>query len=255
MNAVFAWTNAVSYSILTVSNAAAGLNASQLQNDQGSSATAWQTTAGTTSAALLIDTTNPGQQWGAFAVARTNLTANAIIRWVVIDAFTSGHIGAGIARGFGQSVYVLPTPVYGSRVQLDISDPTNPDGFLNIPFVFAGPCFVPKTNIAWESSFGRDDLVDEVTTRGGQEYPAYRWARRRWDVSLQGVRAAEVWPSVMEMDRVARRGGNLLFVPNPTSQDVQRETIFGRGRPLSDLTFPAGNGDRRAYKIRITERL
>ena len=170
-------------------------------------------------------------------------------------AYDSGFVPAGVRPGFGQSVHVAPAPVAGEAVRLDITDPTNPDGFINVPLAYAGPVWQPATNIAYDTSLGRDDATDETTTRGGAEFPTLQWTRRRWDVSLQGIRASELWPSVMELDRAARTGQNVLFVPDPAGADVAREAVFGRLRSLGDVTYPFGNGDRRAWRARITERL
>lgn len=170
-------------------------------------------------------------------------------------AYDSGTAAAGVAPGFGQTLTVAPAAVAGRVCQADLADPTNPDGFLNVPLAYAGPVFTPATNVSYSSAFGRDDQTDEVVSRGGQEYPSNQWVRRRWDVALDGIRGAEVWPSVMDLDRTARIGGNVLFAPDPAGADLQREAVFGRAKATADLTYPAGGSTRRAWKLRITERL
>ena len=183
------------------------------------------------------------------SLATGGVTANGV------TVYESGVIPAGVQAGFGQSVTVAPGDVTGRVCRLDVSDPTNPDGFLNIPLAYAGPVWTPATNIDYQTTFGRDDQVDEVTSRGGSEYPSLQWARRRWDVTLQGIRASEVWTQAMALDLAARAGGNVLFIPNPAGADVGRETVYGRLKSLADLSFPYGSADRRAWKVRITERL
>lgn len=170
-------------------------------------------------------------------------------------AYDSGKVSAGVQPGFGQSVVIAPAEVTGRVCVLDVSNTSNPDAFLNIPLAYAGPVWTPLTNISYETTFGRDDQVDEVTSRGGAEFPSVQWVRRRWDVSLQGIRASEVWTQAMALDLAARTGGNVLFVPDPAGANAARETVYGRLKSLADLSFPFGNADRRAWRARITERL
>ena len=169
--------------------------------------------------------------------------------------YDSGSLGAGVRAGFAQSVHVAPSAITGAACRFQVSDPSNPDGFINIPLLYAGPAWQPATNIAYDSTIGRDDQTDEITSRGGAEFPSVQWTRRRWDVSMQGIRSSELWAQAMELDRFARTGRNVLFVPNPASVDVGCETVYGRAKPLSDISFPFGNADRRAWRVRITERL
>ena len=170
--------------------------------------------------------------------------------------YDSTTLPAGVRPGLAQSVHVIPnTLTTGSTCRVEINDPSNPDGFINIPLMYAGPAWQPATNIAYDSTLGRDDQTDEVMSRGGAEFPSVQWTRRRWDVSMQGIRGSELWAQAMELDRFARTGRNVLFIPNPASADVNRETVYGRAKPLSDISFPFGNADRRAWRVRITERL
>ena len=249
-NAAFGFSNNVITGGISTSSSVTGLDGSQLRNDQGSASTAWQTTG--CSAEIVRITTSATTTWQAFGLFRTNLTPSATVQWYVggINPFS-----LPVAAGFGQAVIILPASVSGTFVQVNISDPTNPDGFINVPLMYAGPAWTPQTNIDYTTAFGRDDQVDEVLSRGGQEFPSVQWTRRRWDVSMQGIRASEVWTQAMALDLAARAGGNVLFAPNPAGADLPREAVFGRLKSLADLSFPFGNADRRAWKARITERL
>lgn len=258
MHALLGWNNVVKSAVnIEAVSYAPNLYPAQLQNDQGSPATAYQSTSATNQGLLFdagVDTA-----WRVFAMFRTNLSATAQLRWDVLDAsqntlWSSPTQSAGVVRGFGQSIFIRPTEIVGRFAHLAITDPANPDGFINIPLLFAGPVWEPQTNISYDTSFGRDDITDEVVSRGGQEFPTPRFARRRWDVALSGIRQAELWRSAMDLDAYSRTGGNVLFIPDPAG-DVNRETVYGRGRSLTDVTYPYGSADRRAWKIRVSERL
>ena len=169
--------------------------------------------------------------------------------------YYSGLIPAGVAKGYGQTVHIPPTGTRGRWLHCNIYDPGNPDGFINIPLAFAGPCWQPALNLGWGSAVGRDGLVTETVTRGGQEYPTSLWQRRLWEMEFVGIRDAEVWPCVMELDSMSRSGGNVLLVPRPDGPDMMRETVFGRFKAAGPLTTPLMSFDARAWRATVTERL
>lgn len=255
------WLNAFHTGTITGGPAEALLPVSNLSGFTGSPSSGWQTPAGVTSASVLVDTGDATSVWQVFGLFRTNLTPGTTIRWRVGDpamttvTYDSGIRPAGVLVGYGKTVVVSLSPVVGQAVQFDIADVTNPDGFLNVPLAFAGPAFQPQTNIDFSSTVGRDSQIDEVVTRGGQELPVARWQRLRVELSFQGVRTSEVWPQVMEADRVSRQAGNLIFVNDSDNGLMGYETIYGRLTPTADLTYPYGSADRRSWKARLQERL
>ena len=264
---LFGWTNYASSGALSAgSNAANMAIGSGWSSDQGSSSTAWQTVTGVvTSAGGAYARIDAGAvvNWRAFVLARTNLTAAATVRWRVGSVadmssgvvYDSGTVLAGIVAGIGQSVIVAPSDQAARYCQVEINDAANPDTFINIPLAFAGPVWVPSVGADWQSSFGRDDRVDEVITLGGQEYPIARWLRRHWSLALTAISAGEVWAAVMPLDQASRRGGNVLYIPDTASADIAAETVLGRMKPTSDLTYTASSTTMRSYRAQITERL
>ena len=270
MATLLSWINAASIAALSAGSEAAGLDVNNLQNDRGSPSTAWQTLAGDVTPAdgawLLIDSFVTSTVWRAFGAFRTNFTPGALIRVRVGNArsgaqittpyaYDSGTRAAGITKGFGQSVLVAGVDVTGRYCQIDFSDVGNPDGFLNIPLVCAGPAYFPSTGITFDSTHGSDDQTDEVVSQGGQEYPTMRWQRRRWTIAFDGIKRSEIWSSVSDLDRTARLGGNVLFVPDTTSPYLTQESVFGRLKATADITYPARNADIRAWRAQITERI
>lgn len=270
MATALSWMNAINTAVLTAGSQAAGLDVNRLQNDRGSPATAWQTLTGNVTPAdgawLLITSAVATAAWRAFGVFRTNLTPGALIRIRVGNAlsgsqivapyaYDTGTIVAGVTKGFGQSVVVASADAIGRYCQIDLTDTANPDGFLNIPLAFAGPVYLPSAGITFESTHGRDDATDEVVSQGGQEYPTMRWQRRRWAIAFDGIKRSEIWTSVADLDRTARLGGNVLFVPDTTSPYLKQEAIFGRLKATADISYPARNADIRAWRALITERI
>lgn len=266
---LFGWENYAKVAVLASGSAESNLGVGNLANNQGSAEAAWQTLSGVkqdVDGAWLIIDMGSTVPWRAFGLFRTNLTVTSLVRWKVGStlsagrlvaplAYDSGWDAAGIEPGYLQSVTVADTPVSGRYCELALSDTTNTDGFLNIPLVFAGPVFQPLSGITYASSVGRDDQTLELVTRGGQEYPIPLWNKRHWQIAMDGIRSNELWESVGELDRAARAGGNILFVPDYTSGYIQREAIFGRLKSTADIGYPYGASDRRSWRATLTERL
>lgn len=231
-------------------------------DDSGSPSVAWQTPAGVktlaTGALASVTPATGARVWGLLALFRTNLTAAASINFTLWN--TSGPTAvwtttvAGPDAGYGQ-VVVFPPNITADYVQFYIDDATNPDNFVNVPLVYFGPATSPIGPLAWGTTHGRDDGTDEQVSLGGQEYPNNHWQRRRWEISHDALRADEAWGFIDTLDRLGRRGGNILFVPDVTSSLVRRQATFGRLKATADISYPYEAADRRAWRARITERL
>jgi hypothetical protein len=120
---------------------------------------------------------------------------------------------------------------------------------------YAGPAWIPRLGFTWNSTYGRDSTVDEMISRGGQEYPTYRFQQRRWEAAFDAISDTELWTEAQNLDRVSRYGGNILFVPNLESVTSSNEAVFGRVTVTADVSYIAGFHDRHAWKFRIKERL
>jgi hypothetical protein len=261
MNSLFGWKNRILSAVaLTASSKASGLTAGNLQTQQGAPSEAWQTAAGVTAASLLIDA-GEDVLWRAFGLFRTNLTPAATVRWRLgnLSSFSTSFYDSGdlsgVVAGFGQHVHVIPSDVMSRYARLDISDPTNPDGFLNVPLAYAGPVWIPQVNIAPGGAVGRDRDATVVKTRSGGEFVSLRSSRRRWAVSLLALTSAEAWLQVAELEDAAADGRNILFVPFPAGAHVQREAVFGLLASNSPVTLPTPNAELRTWSATITERL
>ncbi|MEO8714142.1 MAG: hypothetical protein ABI369_03935 [Acetobacteraceae bacterium] len=251
------WQNYVKTAILAANSVAPNMGISNIANDQGAAASGWQTAAGVVTGAGPLFTAKPqamGLPWGAVGVFRTNLTNNAVVTFQLILAgsIISSVLVTAVA---GQAVWIPPVAILADSAQIVISDPGNPDGFINVPLCYAGPLWFPLTGASFSSTQGRDDQVVEATTRGGQEWPTLYWQRRRFNLELGGVRASEVWPQIDALEIVARIGTNVLLIPNIADPMLQNAALFGRLTPTADISYPYMGADRRAWKANVTERL
>lgn len=258
--ALIGWNNAVddATTTLAASSAADGLPAEQLRVPQGSPAVAWQTAAGVTSASLTI-TAASAVAWRAVALCRTNLTPAATLRVragtaanvVSAPSYDSGTLAAGVAYGIRQALHILPSAASAVCLRLDISDPTNPDGLLNIPLAYAGPAV--EFSISSSTDDGDDIRRNDVQTRGGAVLADPLSRARGWQVRLDFIRESEAaW--IDPLKAWAGNGGNVLFVPFTGGALAPAQAVFGLLTPAR-RGFPGRVSSFRNWQFAITERL
>lgn len=255
-NSAFGWVNAFKLATLTASSAEPLLPVTNLSGDQGAASAGWQTLNTVLTAVLLTVTPAARTTFRLFGLFRTNLTSLAS---VTVRAYTNP--GAVLVNTWtatisnGQAIAIAAADTPADIVTFTITDITNPDFHINVPLAFAGPAWLPLTAFSFASAMGRDDITDTIVTRGGQQYITLRATSRRWELAIDGVRAAEVFASLDVLDRASRIGGNVLVIPDVTSANAGSEATFGVLKATADIGFPFGAADRRSWRARLTERL
>jgi hypothetical protein len=251
------WKNHVLTGSLVVSSAEAAMPGANLQNDHGAPSLGWQTQPAT-SAWVRIDA-GSAVTWRMACLARTNLTTAAEVTFKLGSSAGGTEVASigsvtGLVAGYSQIVRDFGQDYSARHLEIAISDPANPDGFINVPLAYAGEGYQPPLGFAPSSVFGREESMDKVVSKGGQEYPRLNWHRRFWDLQWPAIDEDDVIEQLFELDRVAREGGNVLFIPFPSSAHRQREAVFG---PLKggDVAFPSQLATVRGWRARITERL
>ena len=255
--------NLVLTAALSANSSAAGLGPTRLAEDQGSPDAAWQTAAGVVTVAggalMRADFALSGSTLQGFAITRTNLTPAAAVTFTVWDTsgptlvYSSGALPGPVPR-YGQVIHVAPAPVTGDFVQVTIDDPTNADGFLNVPLAYFGGLWNPAVGFSWESSHSRESLSARRRTAGGQLFSDLRYRARVFDLRLSGVTAAE-WPTLDALDHDARADRNILVIPDAVFGNIQTTAVFGTLTPTAAVTYPYQAADARAWAARSEERL
>lgn len=265
MNCLFglASANWARLGIVSAGAEIAGLGASQVQGDHGSSASAWRTPPGVVSSWLQVDA-GAVVAWGAFGIFNTNLTPAATLRWQLSGSptnwatgllYDSGTLAGQVVAGYRQALHVPPAPVAARYFRVTINDGGNAEGFLRVAQLFAGSVIRPARNFGYSSSLAREVAAAVVVTRGGQEFTDYRHARRSFALSLPSMPPADVWRVAQAVSRDAEAGGNVLFAPMPEGADLAREAVFGRLTTESPVTYPGRSSALRAWSATIAERL
>lgn len=250
----------------SVDDTAVGLDPDQVANDQGSPQYAWQTAAGgltlATGALITITPNTPAQTWRAVGLFRSNLTPAASVNIALWNDNNGSPTAvysttvAGPASSYQQVVHILPSDTTADFLQIYVEDAGNPDNHINVPLVYGGPLWIPEYGRTFRSTFGRIDRTDQQQTLGGQEFPAHRWAKRTITLDFDSTSAStELWQDAMEIDRIARLGGNILAIPNIESTNVTYEAVFGQMRTSDQKTYGLRTVARIAWNATVTERI
>jgi hypothetical protein len=256
-NTLWGWNNYVLPSPLAASSEA--LPVYNLKDERGAPSVGWQTASGVTQNAIMwvFPTINRSiwRVWGAF---RSNLTPFArmtVTLWNQPDLVVWVGSTSGPEPGFGQSILVAPDDKAADYCSITFDDPGNPQQFINIPLIYAGPAWMMASPPAYDTMFGGDAAINEAVSRGGQEFPVFLYERRRAELAFAGIRQGEVLGQLAELQQTARRGNNILFIPDVMSGTISMEAIYGRVTATADVGFPYAAADRRSWRARVTERL
>jgi len=170
-------------------------------------------------------------------------------------SYDSGWLSNTVSPGVGQSCHLPPSPPTSRYARLDLDDPLNPDGFINVPLSYAGSVWEPTHSVDWATSPSSKVMEQVLESRSGQEYVETLFRQRIWNVVLTALKSGEVWPYQQQLDLIASTGENVLFLPDKTSPYLSSEAIFGVLKSLSPLGYSGRSDQYRNWRARISERL
>lgn len=256
MTALLGWVNIIKDATITATSYEADMPPESVAGDLGAASMGWQTLPGVTNAVMTVVPATAGSLVRAISFHRTNWTYLAQIAVGVSFGGASmfSTIVTGPAVGFGQVVIILPAAVYADTITIAIDDPSNPDGFLNVPLMFVGDMWEPTYPLANGSGYGRSRAQDVQVTRGGTKIITPLYDARYFRFDMKAVPDTEAWNSLGEIDRYANTGNNYLFVPEQSSGDIAREAVFGT-LELDEISWGLGAVKVRSATGKITERL
>ncbi len=219
----------------------------------------WRGAVGVTTTYLLADN-GAAKELQATALLGTNLTANATFRvrvsasdqtGVAGDLYDSGTIAAGqVDPAYRAFVHSLPAPVSGRYVRLDITD-TNLS-YLEAGRWFFGPVFQPGINIQFGLLRNQNDPSKLTESLNGQVFVDRKDKRRSWRINFDFLTEQEALTGLAEIDRLVSITDDVLFVLDPDSTNLGRDSIWGLLSQQSGLTH--SNQDTFQQSYTITER-
>lgn len=223
----------------------------------------WRGRAGE-SETLLIDLLGQAEIDTA-ALIGVNVSANAMVRvrfatadasGLVGNAYDSGVSPAGVDPAYGYLVHLMPAPATGRYLRIDITNP-------GAAYIEAGRLVVAlrnqfRFNFAFGWSRAWVDRSRKSESRGGQIFVDRDNTYRVVSVSFETLTKSERNGFIEALDRENGERDDVLFITDPTSDNLGRDSIWGLVDGLSDVVQPVGwiDGEPIFSKpLKIRERL
>lgn len=152
------------------------------------------------------------------------------------DSDPAGSAAGRVDPAYGYLVHLLPAPVAGRYVRIDLVQP-------GAPYIEAGRFFVgARHQFASNFAFGWNrawvDRSRRTESRGGQTYIDPDNTYRTADLTFEAVREGERFGVVEEIDRTNGEHTDVLLVTDPSSPNLGRDSIWGL-LTLSPVQQPA----------------
>ncbi|MCO5129736.1 MAG: hypothetical protein M9932_04130 [Xanthobacteraceae bacterium] len=142
--------------------------------------------------------------------------------WTGIEDFS-------VTPGGRVTYYKHPEAVFGRYVFVDISDTSNPDGYVQLGRFMAGDAFVPQVNIDWGAQLSFVDESKQSRSVGMQLYSDKKPLRRKLQCSFGALSESEAMGVIYDLHRTLGKTGNCIVVydPDDNASMVLRRTIYG----------------------------
>ena len=243
-------------STITSTNAVASLPVTNLQDMQ--IVKVWRTSA--TSAVVDVDFGSQ-QAVEVISLIRHNLTQSGTLRfrlsnvsdfsttvydsgtfngWPVAEQFGAfpwgvfswgGVLDADVAADYTVSSYKILSSITLARYfRMDVSDATNPAGYVQAGRLIVSPAYRPSNNYAFGMEIEFVDNSRVQKSRGGQTYIDLVEKYRVATIDLFNLPESEVFGSLFnELDRRRGIGRDILLIPQPSDEfSFISQNLYGR---------------------------
>lgn len=240
-----------------------GLEPTNLASDQVDPSLGWQTQDGVKTAvagAYLEVSVSPAAPVRAMGIGKTNLTPGASVTFELHNSGSTvfTETVSGPAIGYGQVVVTTGSAdVTADTIFVRINDASNPDNHISVGWAFAGAVWNPEDELGLatqNAGYRPNPTRQETKTRGGQRFIQPFYVERTWAFALNAVTDDEAWTGLGELVRTANLGSNVLFIPDYTSAEINRESVFGVLDTTDNISFAGNMPGRRSWVGLITER-
>lgn len=179
---------------------------------------------------------------GAYEPAWMLTFDNPLLEW----EDPSWWLGTGDAEYRGHpylSPVILPAWYTARHVRIEIDDPDNPDGYVDVGRLFVGGGYVPEVNHSWGIKYGLKDYAIRSTTPNGTRFNSPGRRERNVQFSLDWMSDAEAG-TVYELMRRLGTVEEVLCLPDLSDLPrCQRFGFIGTLSELSDIAHPRFNNN------------
>jgi hypothetical protein len=155
-------------------------------------------------------------------------------------------------EGDGRHVFLVSDePVYGRYRRIEIDDTNNPDGYLDIGYVYDGPAWNPIRSHAYGDQFGYESNSLRDLVPAGRILTQARPASRIAHVPLKYLTREEALGEALDLDRIADIHGIVIYIEDYTDPVVlYKRTVIGKIEKLEKIARPNYPFYTKEYVIR-----
>lgn len=192
------------------------------------------------------------------AEVRFRVGPNADGSSALIDqTLTVGDFGTYTPAAGKALFYIAPTSIFGRYLLCEISDESNPDGYVQIGRCIVGPVLSPDVNITYGAQIALVDESRNTRAVDGTLYSDIVPKRRRMNGAFEVLTDSESFGQVYDMQNEV--GVTLpVFVvldPSLTGNQLQRSSLYGVFTELSPITFRLSGAENiSTWQFSIDER-
>lgn len=165
------------------------------------------------------------------------------------DLYDSGTLS--VDQTYLQAVALITAPVSGQYLRIDLEDSAG--DYVELGRLFAGLRTALAINFAWNWSSTTTDRSLRAKTRGGQTQVFADNLYRSLDLTFQFLSESERHGIIETVDRVNGQHTDVLFVIDPASSNLARDSVWGLISAPTPIVQPIF--ERFSKQVQIEERL
>lgn len=168
------------------------------------------------------------------------------------DNFWSGKYTAEETQGYTTQLdHILPVAKALRYWKIELSDSTNPTGYLQAGRLFIGPAWQPQLNMSYGASLAWETGTTAQAALSGAEYFDRRTPFRVQRFSIDWMDQDEAFCKAFELQRQAGIDREVLFIHDPDdTTHALRRRFLGRLRALSPIEYPYFNTNKAAFEVK-----
>ncbi|MBV6633870.1 MAG: hypothetical protein KI792_12665 [Alphaproteobacteria bacterium] len=148
-------------------------------------------------------------------------------------------------------IHVVPAPIQARYWQIDLTDPSNPAGYIEAGRLFIGNAYQPPHSPRSGLRLGYETRTTVTTAIGGAEFFDRREGYRVARFDLPVLDRDEALAALLDLQReVGIDGEVLLVIDADDAQNLQRQSFRGRFRSLEPLVYIAAGYAEQTFEIK-----
>lgn len=171
------------------------------------------------------------QSYGApeWQVSRDAFAAQAYtedLEWEA-ENWWDGRALSEEVEGFTQNaILIMPATRMAPNIRVEVFDPNNPDGYVQITRLFIADGWQPSRNYVYGGAMGYEPLTEVETALGGAEFFEERESYRVARIGFQYLPEEEALLKGLDLVRRAGVHGEIFWIADPDNDRTLVQTSF-----------------------------